>query len=291
MIYSKKASFPYPVLSEFNNSYDDRYLNLEIINIQHKNRCYEFEIKYETNSSFIKNLIKEGKARYILVINANDNSFFILNNGQNIIKIPENRISLGDKTKMQLQVQSTDIINMGDCKELHEFYAEFKKDINIKKYSLLACSNIEEFRNPDKYPLDLFSYVINKDQEEDFKVELDTNLSTILLSFKKEEYLFNNFSEKRGLLNMYFFIGLQKALTSFVNNNIGFTEGLSEEGIDLNSMEYPDVHIDEKLYILMKDKNIEFIEYNNIDSIIYKISDDLIVKFVDTIERNLYYDN
>lgn len=90
---------------------------------------------------------------------------------------------------------------------------------------------------------------------------------------------------------MYFFIGLQKALTSFVNNNIGFTEGLSEEGIDLNSMEYPDVHIDEKLYILMKDKNIEFIEYNNIDSIIYKISDDLIVKFVDTIERNLYYDN
>ena len=76
-------------------------------------------------------------------------------------------------------------------------------------------------------------------------------------------------------------MGLQKALYKFIVDN-------GEDGsVDLDSIAPPENGLDLKLYSLMKKKMIDEVSFENIDSVIYLISDRIIEKFMNTV-RGLY---
>ena len=76
-------------------------------------------------------------------------------------------------------------------------------------------------------------------------------------------------------------MGLQKALFKFIVDN-------GEDGyVDLNSIAPPENGLDLKLYNLMRKKMIDEVNFENIDSVIYLISDKIIEKFMNTV-RGLY---
>lgn len=78
-------------------------------------------------------------------------------------------------------------------------------------------------------------------------------------------------------------MGLQKALMSFIlheNNNI-------DEEILIDEMEPPENPLESKLYNLMKSKNITELSVDNIDEVIYQISDNLIMRYQDVV-RGLF---
>lgn len=76
-------------------------------------------------------------------------------------------------------------------------------------------------------------------------------------------------------------MGLQKALYRFVMNN-------GEDGeVDLDEIDVPENSLDLKLYNLMKKKMVTEVNLENIDSVIYLISDKILEKFSSAV-RGLY---
>ncbi|MFR8620153.1 MAG: hypothetical protein ACLVEC_05085, partial [Romboutsia timonensis] len=81
--------------------------------------------------------------------------------------------------------------------------------------------------------------------------------------------------------NAYVYMGLQKALYRFVMNN-------GEDGeVDLDEIDVPENSLDLKLYNLMKKKMVTDVNLENIDSVIYLISDKILEKFSSAV-RGLY---
>ena len=76
-------------------------------------------------------------------------------------------------------------------------------------------------------------------------------------------------------------MGLQKALYRFVMNN-------GEDGeVDLDEIDVPENSLDLKLYNLMKKNMVTEVNLENIDSVIYLISDKILEKFSSAV-RGLY---
>jgi len=78
-------------------------------------------------------------------------------------------------------------------------------------------------------------------------------------------------------------MGLQKALLQFIYNNC--EDG--EEEVDLVRMDVPSDGLDLKLYNIMQHKLVEDLSVENIDEVIYLISDKIIEKYTSAI-RGLY---
>ena len=66
-------------------------------------------------------------------------------------------------------------------------------------------------------------------------------------------------------------MGLQKAMYRFIVNN-----GEDNESVDIDDMEIPEDSLDFKLYNLMKKKKIRELNIDNMDEVIYSISDKVI---------------
>ena len=77
MIYKKDANFPYPILTNTSNSYENCNFTLDV-NLEENTNDYIFEIKYDISSEFITRLLERGQAELILVIKSKDNKFFNL---------------------------------------------------------------------------------------------------------------------------------------------------------------------------------------------------------------------
>ena len=77
------------------------------------------------------------------------------------------------------------------------------------------------------------------------------------------------------------YMGLQKAIYRFI-----FRYGTDEE-VNLSEIEDPSDGLDFKLYNLMKSKMIEVITVDNVDEVIYKISDRILEKHAAAI-KGLY---
>ena len=105
MIYKKDANFPYPILTNTSNSYDNCSFILDV-NLEENTNEYIFEINYDINSSFIEKLLKDRQATLVLIIQSKDNKFFNIDYGQKTISISKSRISLSKRTTIQLFVQS-----------------------------------------------------------------------------------------------------------------------------------------------------------------------------------------
>lgn len=270
MIYRKNANFPYPILSNASNSYAENYFDLDVSvreNIDH----YHFDFSYEIDSEFIKQLLHQRKAQLILIIQSKDNKFYRLRQGQSFVEIKKSRISLNKRTSIQLHIQALEDINFAENVDLSEFYYQFREDVNVTKFSLLGYSNVITFEGSMKNPFEIFEKKVDENLKSDIKVELGQEM--IIIHYKKAEFQFNDLPKSNVLNSPYIYTGLSKALQAFILNN-------SDDGdIDIESIDEPESALDLKLYNLMKKKMVTELNNDNIDEVIYMISDKIIEKY------------
>lgn len=279
MIYKKDANFPYPLLTNTSNSYDNCNFILDI-DLKENTQNYRFQIKYEIDSLFIENLIKQKQAQLILIIQSKDNKFFNLDVNQEYVEIPKSRIALSTRTTIQLLIQSKDEILFKNNDDLNSFYETFKDDIVVPKNSILGFSNSVIFEGSQTKPLELFEKKVNPELKSDIAVELGSE--TIIINYKNENIQFTDSPKSQDLNNVYVYMGLQKALYRFIINN-----GNGGEEVDIDEIEVPIDGLDFKLYNLMKLKMVEEINVENIDEVICLISDKIIEKYTSAV-RGLY---
>ncbi|MCD8824075.1 hypothetical protein [Mammaliicoccus sciuri] len=280
MIYNKDASFPYPVLTNSMNGYENSIFEFDIVGLSENDSNYIFEIKYEIGSSFIKNLIRNEKAVIVLIISSQDNYFIKLNKDQTEITVSKSRVSLSNRTSIQLNIQSVEEISMDECKDLTPFYNNFKDKLKLKKHVLLGYSNIIKYQGSKNKPLQLFEKAVDKNQKAAFQVELSEN--TIVLCFKDSSYLINDLVNDKNIQNMYLYTGLSRALLRFIDN---YSE---EEYVDIELLsDNLENDLDQKLLDLMKNKGVKEISYDQIDEVIDKISDRIIEKYIIALKRGM----
>ncbi|MCD8819090.1 hypothetical protein [Mammaliicoccus sciuri] len=280
MIYNKDASFPYPVLTNSMNGYENSIFEFDIVGLSENDSNYIFEIKYEIGSSFIKNLIRNEKAVIVFIISSQDNYFIKLNKDQTEITVSKSRVSLSNRTSIQLNIQSVEEISMDECKDLTPFYNNFKDKLKLKKHVLLGYSNIIKYQGSKNKPLQLFEKAVDKNQKAAFQVELSEN--TIVLCFKDSSYLINDLVNDKNIQNMYLYTGLSRALLRFIDN---YSE---EEYVDIELLsDNLENDLDQKLLDLMKNKGVKEISYDQIDEVIDKISDRIIEKYIIALKRGM----
>lgn len=275
MIFSKNAIFPYPVLKNELDDYTENIFNLEV-DLKDNTNEFIFEITYEIGSDYIKNLIDTKKAALFLVIRAKDNKFFRVENNSKV-SIPKNRISLDNRTSIQLIIRAEEQIDFQDNNDLTDFYTGIKTKISIDKHCLLGLSNVVIFDGSMRKPFDIFEKRISSDLNSDIKIEVGSE--TIIIEYKHEDYQFVT-SPNSSILNYpYIYMGMQKALMNMITEK-------SEDGesLDFTDMEMPEEPLYAKLYNLLKSKGIDGVDINNIDEVIYKSSDRILEKFSNVIK-------
>lgn len=277
MIYKKDANFPYPILTNTSNSYDNCSFILDI-NLEENTNEYIFEINYDITSPFIQGLLKNGQATLILIIKSKDNKFFNIEYGQKSKSIPKSRISLSNKTTIQLFIQSNEKINFKNNHDLDHFYDEFRSEVEVPKNAILGFSNSVIFNGSSNKPLELFEKKVNPNLKSDVKIELGSE--TIIINYKNESLQFTDLPQSSTFNNPYVYMGLQKALYRFIVNN-----SEDHESVDLEEMEPPNDGLDFKLYNLMRKKKISELNIENIDEVIYSISDKMLEKYTAAVRR------
>ena len=281
MIYKKDANFPYPILTNTSNSYDNCSFILDI-NLEENTNEYIFEINYDITSPFIEKLLQNGQATLVLIIQSKDNKFFNIEYGQKTKSISKSRISLSKRTTIQLFIQSNEEINFKNNYDLSSFYEEFKDEIDVPKNSILGFSNSVVFDGSTNKPLELFEKKVNPNLKSDVKIELGSE--TIIINYKNESLQFTDLPQSSTFNNPYVYMGLQKALYRFIVNN-----SEDHECVDLEEIEPPNDGLDFKLYNLMRKKKISELNIENIDEVIYAISDKMLEKYTAAVRR-LYSD-
>ncbi|WP_282929119.1 hypothetical protein [Anaerococcus sp. Marseille-Q7828] len=279
MIYTKNASFPYPILSLDNDSYIDNTIELDIENIERIDNNYIINYSTLINSQFIKNLLIDRKAAMILVISETDSKIFEINNNEGSITIPSSRINLNNKFDAQLQIHAKENISFLLCDELNDFYTNFKGMIEAERYAILGYSNLVTMEAISNNPIDLFEYDIDENLDEDFRIKIDSNSETILLVFNNKRIMFDNQFSSHSLLNMYYYIGLCRAFEYLIDQTLLDVYNDNEEGIFVRDIDRDNVLFN-KLAILLEDKNIDYIKKEDIDKVIYCLSPNLIGNFV-----------
>ena len=279
MIYKKDANFPYPVLTNKSTSYGNSHFDLDV-SLEENVNNYRLNIEYYIDSDFINELLIDGQAQLVLVIQSKDNKFFNLELGEKYKEIPKSRISLNKRTTIQLLIQAKEDISFENNHDLSEFYDEFKAEIKVPKNSILGFSNTVIFDGSTVKPLELFEKKLDTTLKSDIKIELGNE--TIIINYKNENLQFIDSAKSSTLNNPYIYMGLQKALYRFILNN-----GKEAEEVDLDEIDPPENGLDFKLYNLMKKKMVKEVNMDNIDEVIYLISDKIIEKYTAAV-RGMY---
>lgn len=274
MIYTKKANFPYPILMNFSDDYQDPEFSLDVM-IKDNTDDFLIEVTWDISSDYIYELLKTGKANLYLIIKSKDNQFFKLQSKKkNKQSIPKRKLCIHARTTMQLMVQAAETLDFSANNDLNAFYGAIKEDIQVKAGNVLAFSNTVIFDGEQNKPYDLFEKQIDPDINSD--VEIRLGAETILVVYKNEQYQFAEVQNSKELNYPYLYLGLQKALISFL---IHANPDNPDEGVDVEEMEPPENALESKLYSLMQAKNIAELSMDNLDEVIYKISDNLIMKY------------
>ncbi|HCN58365.1 MAG TPA: hypothetical protein DIS82_09410 [Exiguobacterium sp.] len=276
MIYKKNANFPYPVLTNDSHSYAESNFILDV-SLEESSNMYRLKYKYELDSPFLENLLKENRAQLLLIIQSRDNKYYRVGDTDKYVDIPKSRLSLNKRTSVQLQIQSKEEINFSLNEDLNDFYLQFKEKLNVSKHALLAYSNVVLFEGSTTKPFELFEKKVNPSLSSDIKIELGTE--TIIINYRNPEYQFVEFSQSNKLNNPYIYTGLSRALHQFIINN-----GEDQETVDLEVCDLPNSLLDIKLYQLMTKKMVTEISIDSIDEVIHKISDRIIDKYISAIK-------
>ena len=280
MIYKKDANFPYPILTNTSNAYNNGKFLLTI-GLDEIGNDYCFEPQYDMSSEFIKSQIQSENASLILVVQNKDTKFYEMDQDQKFIKIPRERISIKEKTSIQLLIKAKEDISFINNEDLSDFYGNFKESILVPKNSILGLSNIITL-NVIKKPQELFEKKIDPNLKGPFEIELSNE--TIILKFKNENYQFVDIPNNRDLNNAYIREGLGRAVINFVINNG------EDNVVEINEIDPPEVELDFKLYNLMKSRNVKEVGLENIDEVVNIIGNNIIQKFTDAV-RGLYNGN
>ena len=280
MIYKKDANFPYPILTNTSNAYNNAKFHL-VIGLDEIGNDYCFEPQYDISSEFIKSQIQSENASLILVVQNKDTKFYEMDQDQKFIKIPRERISIKEKTSIQLLIKAKEDISFINNEDLSDFYGNFKESILVPKNSILGLSNIITL-NVIKKPQELFEKKIDPNLKGPFEIELSSE--TIILKFKNENYQFVDIPNNRDLNNAYIREGLGRAVINFVINNG------EDNVVEINEIDPPEVELDFKLYNLMKSRNVKEVSLENIDEVVNIIGNNIIQKFTDAV-RGLYNGN
>ena len=280
MIYKKDANFPYPILTNTSNAYNNAKFHL-VIGLDEIGNDYCFEPQYDISSEFIKSQIQSENASLILVVQNKDTKFYEMDQDQKFIKIPRERISIKEKTSIQLLIKAKEDISFINNEDLSDFYGNFKESILVPKNSILGLSNIITL-NVIKKPQELFEKKIDPNLKGPFEIELSNE--TIILKFKNENYQFVDIPNNRDLNNAYIREGLGRAVINFVINNG------EENVVEIDEIDPPEVELDFKLYNLMKSRNVKEVGLENIDEVVNIIGNNIIQKFTDAV-RGLYNGN
>lgn len=278
MIYTKKANFPYPVLMNFTDDYVDARFELDV-NIRDNTDEYIVDVTWEISSKYIKDLLRDKKASLYLIIKSKDNQFYELEYSRNPqIIIPRRKLCINTRTVMQLIIQTKENLYFNNNSDLNTFYEDAKSEICVRKGNALGFSNVVVFDGSQNKPLDLFERKVDKDIKSDIEISLEAE--TILLTYKSEELQFTGIQNSKELNYPYIYMGLQKALMEFLYNNNSMN---SEEGIQIDEMDPPSNALELKLYSLMQAKNVTELSMDNIDEVVYKISDNLLTRYKDAV--------
>ena len=280
MIYKKDANFPYPILTNTSNAYNNAKFHL-VIGLDEIGNDYCFEPQYDISSEFIKSQIQSENASLILVVQNKDTKFYEMDQDQKFIKIPRERISIKEKTSIQLLIKAKEDISFINNEDLSDFYGNFKESILVPKNSILGLSNIITL-NVIKKPQELFEKKIDPNLKGPFEIELSSE--TIILKFKNENYQFVDIPNNRDLNNAYIREGLGRAVINFVINNG------EENVVEIDEIDPPEVELDFKLYNLMKSRNVKEVSLENIDEVVNIIGNNIIEKFTNAV-RGLYNGN
>ena len=277
MIYNKNASFPYPVLTENNDCYSSEFtVNVEL---NENTVDYIFRIKYNLESKFLNELIKNSKAKVMLVIQSKDNKFFELSSNDHEQRIKKTRLSLNKRTAIQLLIMACEDISFEHNGDIIPFYDKIKKSIIVQKNSVLGISNVILFDGSNNKPFDLFEKKLSPDLKSDIVIEL--GIETIIINYKHEKYQFSLLPHSTALNYPYIYMGLQKAIYRMI---VELGDESDRESLDLTDIEVP-TGLNLKLFNLMQSKRIDEININNIDEVIYKISDKILEKYTKIIEE------
>lgn len=278
MIYTKKANFPYPVLMNFSDDYKKGEFELDVT-LRDNADDYIIDISWNINSDFIKKQLKLKKASLALIIKSKDNQFYELEYSEKPqIYIPKCKLSLNSRTVIQMMIKTNTTIDFQENDDLNEFYQEIKQEIQVQPGMVLGFSNTVIFDGSQQKPYDLFERKVDKTIKSDVEIRLGDE--TIIIVYKSEALQFSDIQNSREFTYPYLYLGLQKALISFLLHT---NPENPEEGVHIDEIEPPESALDSKLYSLMQAKNITELNLNNIDEIIYKMSDKLIMRYVDAI--------
>lgn len=278
MIYTKKANFPYPVLMNFTDDYLEPEFELDVM-IRDNTDEYALDITWKVSSDFIKNLLRTGKAELILIIKSKDNQFHKLDYTRKPqVRIPKKKLCINARTVMQLMIQANEDISFEQNYDLNTFYDEIKNEITVVAGNALGFSNTVIFDGSQNKPFELFEKKIDKDIKSDVEIRLGTE--TILIVYKKEEYQFVGIQGSKEFNYPYIYMGLQKALINFL---LHANPENPEEGIQVDEMEPPENPLESKLYSLMHAKNITELSMENLDEVVYQISDNLLMRYHDVV--------
>lgn len=278
MIYTKKANFPYPILMNYTDDYKDAKFELDVT-LRDNADDYTMDISWKINSDFIKKQLKSENASLMLIIKSKDNQFYKIKYSKNAqICIPKSKLCINTKTVIQLMIKTNTNISFKENEDLNEFYCDIKEDIQIKAGMVLGFSNIVIFDGSQQKPYDLFERKVDKKIKSDIEIRLGEE--TIILVYKNEELQFSSMQNAKELNYVYLYMGLQRALSAFL---IHVNTGNEEEGVYINEIDPPENALDSKLYSLMQSKNITELNMDNIDEVICKISDKLIMRYTDAV--------
>lgn len=270
MIYKKDANFPYPVLTNTSNSYESGGFTLNV-DLKENTDNYRFDIEYEIESDFLKELLFTRKAKLYLVVQSKDNKFFEVDLNTKFIDIPKTRISINNRTSLQMSIQSKEEISFAYNDDINSFFKEFREEIIVSRYAILGFSNTVIFEGSSSRPFDLFERKVNSALSSAIKIELGSE--TIIIHYRDVDLQFVGLPMSGNFNNPYIYMGLQKALSRFISN-------YGEDGqVDLHDIDLPTDQLDAKLYRLMKAKMVFELTTETIDEAIYNISDKVIEKY------------
>lgn len=285
MIYTKKANFPYPVLMNFTDDYINPEFDLDVM-LRADQDNYILEITWEINSDFIKSLLADGRAVLVLIIKSKDNQYHFLDYVEKPkISISKTRLSLNERTVMQLMIQTKEEISFAANDDLNAYYDDMKSGIMIPAGKALGFSGTVILDGSQKKPYELFEKKVDRTIQSDVEIRLSDE--TIVIVYKDEELQFADIQNSRELNYPYLYMGLQKALIAFILHE---NPASPEEGLSIYEMDPPQNALDGKLYNLMVAKGIAELNINNIDETIYRMSDNLVSRYADVV-RGLHSGN
>ena len=278
MIYTKKANFPYPLYTNDSMDYQDPLFDLDI-DMGEDTEDYILEIHFQIRSSYLMRLLQSHNAQLLLIIKSRDNQFHIIEDiAKPVVKISKSRLCLNTRTVMQLILRAREDISYEENHDLVAYFDEIRSEILIHKGCALGFSNTVTFDGSQKKPYDLFEKVINPHLSSDIEIEVGNE--TIKLIYRDETIQFSGMAGSKELNYVYLYMGLQKALMRFI---LDLNPDHPDEGVTLYEIHDLPTALDDKLYQLMKAKKIEELTFDNLDTVIYRITDNLVKKYTEKI--------